>query len=466
MGSSIRAMLTVPRLSLLLWVGCILSRVAAVEGATNELPDKAALTVTGMEDFRSLSRVDFNRGRPVRITGTVTLVDRDRDLLILQDGTNVLAWHSEAPQELSLLGKRVLLECASSVPYVEGFPDYPKRPSGRDVKASFEAPSNWGDYHLTRMGGYLRPPVTGTYTFWIASDNSSELWLSLDDDPRRVRRICFVQEGFWTNPREWTRFSSQQSEPIQLRADRTYYIEALQEQLLVDDHLAVAWEGPGMDRAVIEGRFLTPWTNGAISAKSGVLREYWTNYSIGNISPVVPSGPLEFGLTGEDARFSVLSNGDWPAPVRIEPAAPLFPEDNFRWVQVEGTLNFVGADGDAVDLEIVSGPKRLVARVDQWEDDLPHPDRNWRVRVEGVCEGVHDANGSLVAGMIRVPSARNVQLLETVDTDTDRSISGSSTETNVIPTFGGFYIAWGAVTFDDRVFGNRYLYVQDLKPQK
>ena len=62
MGSSIRAMLTVPRLSLLLWVGCILSRVAAVEGATNELPDKAALTVTGMEDFRSLSRVDFNRG--------------------------------------------------------------------------------------------------------------------------------------------------------------------------------------------------------------------------------------------------------------------------------------------------------------------------------------------------------------------------------------------------------------------
>jgi hypothetical protein len=31
----------------------------------------------------------------------------------------------------------------------------------------------------------------------------------------------------------------------------------------------------------------------------------------------------------------------------------------------------------------------------------------------------------------------------------------------VVPTFGGFYIAWGVVTFDESVFGNRYLYVQD-----
>jgi signal transduction histidine kinase len=455
-------MLTAPRLFLLLWTGGVFCVGAAGEPEANGTASESTRPLTRIGEFRSLSRADFNRGRPVRITGTVTLVDRGVNRLVLQDGTNAMAWQSDAPLDATLLGKRVLLECASSVPYVENFPEYPERPAGHDVQDVFEAPSNWGDYHLTRMAGYLRPPVTGAYTFWIASDNSSELWLSPDDDPTRVRRICYVQEGFWTNPREWTRLSSQQSEPIQLRADRTYYIEALQEQLLLNDHLAVAWQGPGMERAVIEGRYLTPWTSEMAVATNGVLREYWTNYSAGNISPVVPSGPVEFGLTGKNARFTVLGEADWPEPEKIDPGAVMSSDDNYRWVQAEGILKFVGADGDAVELELVSGPKRFVARVDRWQDDLPRPDRNWRVRVEGVCVGVHDANGMLDAGLIRVPTAQNVQFLEPAGMDADRSTSVRLTETNVIPTFGGFYIAWGVVTFDDRVFGNRYLYVQDV----
>jgi signal transduction histidine kinase len=454
-------MLTAPRLFLLLWIGGVFCVGAAGEPEADGPASEPTRPLTRIGEFRSLSRTDFNRGRPVRITGTVTLVDRSVNRLVLQDGTNAMAWQSDEPLDTSLLGKRVLLECASSVPYVENFPEYPERPAGRDVQADFEAPSNWGDYHLTRMAGYLRPPVTGTYTFWIASDNSSELWLSTDDDPTRVRRICYVQEGFWTNPREWTRLSSQQSEPIQLRADRTYYIEALQEQLLLDDHLAVAWQGPGMERAVIDGHYLTPWTNGPIAATNGILREYWTNYSAGNISPVVPSGPLEFGLTGKNARLTVLGDADWPTPEKIEPGELMLPENNYRWVQAEGTMDFVGMDGNAAELELVSGTTRFTARVDHWQGDRPRPNRNWRVRVEGVCEGVHDANGLLAAGRIRVPSARNIQFLEAAGTNADSPSSVQLTETNVIPTFGGFYIAWGVVTFDDRVFGNRYLYVQD-----
>ena len=56
---------------------------------------------------------------------------------------------------------------------------------------------------MTRMAAYLHPPRSGEYTFSIASDDSSELWLSTDEDPTRVRRIAFLMDGMWTNPREW-----------------------------------------------------------------------------------------------------------------------------------------------------------------------------------------------------------------------------------------------------------------------
>lgn len=44
------------------------------------------------------------------------------------------------------------------------------KPSGSDTLTSLEAPSNWGDGFGDRIRGYLCPPTSGTYTFWIASD--------------------------------------------------------------------------------------------------------------------------------------------------------------------------------------------------------------------------------------------------------------------------------------------------------
>jgi signal transduction histidine kinase len=454
-------MFTARRLLLMLVTVVAICVGAAGEEVAKTEANESVRAVTDIGQVRGLSRADFNRGRRVQVVGTVTFVDRDRNRLVLQNGGNAMAWHADAPLDAALAGKRVLLECARSVRYVELYPWYPARPSGSKVLERFDAPPNWGDYHLTRIAGYVRPPVTGMYTFWIASDNSSELWLSSDRDPTRVRRICYLQEGFWSDPYEWTRFSSQQSEPIELRADRTYYIEALQEQLLLDDHLSVAWQGPGMERVVIEGRHLTPWSENSAGMTNGILWEYWTNYSAGTISPVVPSGPLEAKLTGENAKFTVLGPGDWPTPEKVEPGAPMNPEDNYRWVQAEGTLNFVGRDSSAAELELVSGQRRLTARVESWPGDRMLPAQGRRVRVEGVCDAVRDANGMLAAAMIRVPTPQHVQLLEAAGNEADPNAAAPVTETNVVPTFGGFYIAWGVVTFDEKVFGNRYLYVQD-----
>ena len=51
-------------------------------------------------------------------------------------------------------------------------------PNLTDTLPSFEAPTNWADNYGTRLRGYITAPVSGSYTFWIASDDNSELWLS------------------------------------------------------------------------------------------------------------------------------------------------------------------------------------------------------------------------------------------------------------------------------------------------
>src|SRR5204863_5051385 len=126
-------------------------------------------------------------------------------------------------------GDFVSLQAGSAAPAVVNFPDYPYRIAGSDIRPNFEAPSDWGNFHLTRMSGFLHPPADGEYVFWIASDNSSELWLSSDEDPNKVRNIAALRAGLWVNQHEWSRYPSQHSDPIILQSNRTYYIEAFAE---------------------------------------------------------------------------------------------------------------------------------------------------------------------------------------------------------------------------------------------
>ena len=70
-------------------------------------------------------------------------------------------------------------------------------PNTTDTLPSFEAPTGWADNYGTRLRGYITAPVTGSYTFWIASDDKSELWLSTNDNPVNKVNIASVPE--WTD---------------------------------------------------------------------------------------------------------------------------------------------------------------------------------------------------------------------------------------------------------------------------
>ena len=139
--------------------------------------------------------------------------------------------------------------------------NYPYNPTGRELPRSFEGPthpSEWGlNNYGTRIRGYLNPITTGSYTFWIASDDASDLYLSTDSDPIHKTRIAYVTS--WANPYWWDTSAQQQSSPISLVAGQSYYIEALHKEGSGGNSIAVAWQGPGIIRQAVTGPYLSPY---------------------------------------------------------------------------------------------------------------------------------------------------------------------------------------------------------------
>ena len=169
-------------------------------------------------------------------------------------------------------------------------PNYPDNPGGSELLPAFEAPVNWAEDYGTRMRGYLHAPVSGEYVFWIASDDESQLWLSTDPDPAHA--VLIASAPAWVNPREWDKFTEQQSQPVSLQAGQAYYIEAVHKEGDGGDHLAVAWQPPGSSgQTVISDIYLTPF-----------------GYSPANRSPSLTNPGFQSDLVSSVISLGIVAN--------------------------------------------------------------------------------------------------------------------------------------------------------------
>jgi hypothetical protein len=135
--------------------------------------------------------------------------------------------------------------------------NYPNKATVRVLLTTMEWQTNIGDNYGVRIRGYVHPVTDGDYTFWIASADSSELWLSTDADPCHVSKIAYVSG--WTDQYQWDKYPQQESAPISIVGGNKRYIEVLYKAGSGSfDNLAVAWERPGKSREVIDGRFMSP----------------------------------------------------------------------------------------------------------------------------------------------------------------------------------------------------------------
>ena len=129
---------------------------------------------------------------------------------------------------------------------------YPPGSSGASDTANF-----YGD----RLFGWLKPPQTGDYTFWIAGDDASELWLSTDASPANATVIAQVTG--WTDAMDWdgttgsTTVASLKSAPITLQAGQKYFIMTLHKEGDGGDSVGVAWQGgPITTRELLKAQYI------------------------------------------------------------------------------------------------------------------------------------------------------------------------------------------------------------------
>ena len=63
-----------------------------------------------------------------------------------------------------------------------------------------------------QLRAFVVPPMTGNYTFWIASDDSALFLLSTNENPANASPVASVMT--WTSWREFTKEPNQQSAPM------------------------------------------------------------------------------------------------------------------------------------------------------------------------------------------------------------------------------------------------------------
>ena len=124
-------------------------------------------------------------------------------------------------------------------------PNWPNLPAAlyTHVFTNLETELNTGiNYYGQRLRTFVVPPMTGYYTFWIASDDTSLLFLSTNENPANKAPIASVSS--YTTWRDFTEEANQQSAPIYLEGGQRYYLEALMQQGTGGDNLTVQWELP------------------------------------------------------------------------------------------------------------------------------------------------------------------------------------------------------------------------------
>jgi hypothetical protein len=129
----------------------------------------------------------------------------------------------------------------------------------------FESPSYaYGDNYGSWTRGYFEAPTNGAYTFWLATDDASELWLSTDTTVGNKKLIAQVNDGTgvgYSGIRQWDKYPSQKStNAINLVKGQKYYFEVLHKEGGGTDFIAVGWTLPdGTLQRPLPGYCLFPY---------------------------------------------------------------------------------------------------------------------------------------------------------------------------------------------------------------
>lgn len=205
------------------------------------------------------------------------------------------------------------------------------------MSGPLEGPRDWASNYGDRLRGYLHPPVTGNYDFWLAGDDATQFRLSSDEDPLNTQTLLTVAQA--TGYRGFDDYVAaiQRSQPIALVAGRTYYFEVLRKEGSGGDHISVAWSIPAGPttpreaRKVIDGRYLSPY-RGDLALRKQV--------ATGQAATIPPGGDVSFTISVFNQSTATAKNvqivDTLPAGFTLSPLNPAGQWiSGYRYVRLE-----------------------------------------------------------------------------------------------------------------------------------
>lgn len=129
-------------------------------------------------------------------------------------------------------------------------PRYPDRPTTTRPLTKMDTGADYGGNYGSRIRAVITAPATGTYHFYIASEDASELLFAPNasnwSDAPQIASV-----GSSTGRNVWNRLLGQKSVPFNLKTGQRAYLEVRHKAGSGPDFVQVAWTTPGSSTPVI-----------------------------------------------------------------------------------------------------------------------------------------------------------------------------------------------------------------------
>jgi uncharacterized surface protein with fasciclin (FAS1) repeats len=215
-------------------------------------PDTIVLTVDGIEVTPAISQADALTSIVYDPPGDLPLGATIQSVLTFTDSNEteyVVEWAFEVSGEIRMRifgGSNLPTPdpiTGTTVANLTGSAQFREnRPAVNEIVPVFEInPWNRGDNYGSEFLGYFVPKTTDYYTFYLSSDDASQLWLSTDASP--VNASIIASQSGWSGRLAWTTgidAAARKSAEIQLEAGQEYFIRTLHKEGTGGDNLEVA----------------------------------------------------------------------------------------------------------------------------------------------------------------------------------------------------------------------------------
>ena len=240
--------------------------------------------------------------------------------------------------------------CGTNVDILRNWPHFPYLPEKRSFVSEFRKTQvlNMKD-HGERIFGFVHPQVSGMYKFAITSDDTSELWLSKNEDPassEMIARVYSPHESAWTVEGDYKKYPEQISKEILLHAGKKYYIESLSKQGSGAAHVAVFWSYGNSTFEIISSKYLSSFYENdnqeSIPPHAGKQRHITlrskSNFNYFNRLPFISRNEYNSVIPACSYSPSFLLHGTMKANqgvwMTMEHESGVFPRDDTDMVQI------------------------------------------------------------------------------------------------------------------------------------